>query len=156
MSWKTWKGKPLEQGLNDVLERDITNELSKGNVIKLCVGTDSQVKNGTVFYATVVVILRLKKGGYMYIRKSTGHSNIALKHRMIEEVGKSVAVAYELSPIVKKYKVPMEVHADINANPQFLSHVAMKEAMGYIVGMGFEFKAKPDAFASSSCADKFV
>jgi len=26
--------------------------------------------------------------------------------------------------------------------------------MGYILSMGFEFKAKPDAFASSSCADK--
>jgi predicted RNase H-related nuclease YkuK (DUF458 family) len=28
--------------------------------------------------------------------------------------------------------------------------------MGYIMGMGFTFKAKPDAFASSSCANKIV
>jgi hypothetical protein len=28
--------------------------------------------------------------------------------------------------------------------------------MGYIMGMGFAFKAKPDAFASSSCANKIV
>jgi predicted RNase H-related nuclease YkuK (DUF458 family) len=28
--------------------------------------------------------------------------------------------------------------------------------MGYIMGMGYEFKAKPYAFASSSCADKVV
>jgi len=32
----------------------------------------------------------------------------------------------------------------------------LKEAMGYIMGMGFAFKAKPDAFASSSCANKIV
>jgi predicted RNase H-related nuclease YkuK (DUF458 family) len=32
----------------------------------------------------------------------------------------------------------------------------LKEAMGYILGMGFVFKAKPDAFASSSCANKVV
>ncbi|MCB0640283.1 MAG: hypothetical protein KDC44_01525, partial [Phaeodactylibacter sp.] len=35
-------------------------------------------------------------------------------------------------------------------------NTALKEAMGYILGMGFVFKAKPNAFASSSCADKVV
>jgi predicted RNase H-related nuclease YkuK (DUF458 family) len=50
----------------------------------------------------------------------------------------------------------MEVHADINTNPNFKSHDALKEAMGYILGMGFAFRAKPHAFASSSCANKVV
>ncbi|MFN6260435.1 MAG: ribonuclease H-like YkuK family protein, partial [Bacteroidota bacterium] len=27
---------------------------------------------------------------------------------------------------------------------------------GYILGMGFAFKAKPEAFASTSCANKMV
>ncbi|MDG2419852.1 MAG: ribonuclease H-like YkuK family protein [Saprospiraceae bacterium] len=44
----------------------------------------------------------------------------------------------------------------MNTDPHFQSNIALKEAMGYILGMGFEFKAKPDAFASSSCADKVV
>jgi predicted RNase H-related nuclease YkuK (DUF458 family) len=48
------------------------------------------------------------------------------------------------------------VHADINTDPHFKSNEALKEAMGYILGMGFVFKAKPDAFASSYCADKVV
>jgi predicted RNase H-related nuclease YkuK (DUF458 family) len=48
----------------------------------------------------------------------------------------------------------MEVHADINTNPNFQSNVALRDAMGYILGMGFTFKAKPNAFASSCCADK--
>jgi predicted RNase H-related nuclease YkuK (DUF458 family) len=50
----------------------------------------------------------------------------------------------------------MEVHADINTNPQFKSNVALSEATGYILGMGFAFKTKPEAFASSSCANKMV
>ena len=41
-------------------------------------------------------------------------------------------------------------------NPNFKSNDALKEAMGYILGMGFAFKAKPEAFASSSCANKVV
>jgi predicted RNase H-related nuclease YkuK (DUF458 family) len=28
--------------------------------------------------------------------------------------------------------------------------------MGYIIAMGYTFKAKPDAFASSYCANKVV
>jgi predicted RNase H-related nuclease YkuK (DUF458 family) len=50
----------------------------------------------------------------------------------------------------------MEVHADINTNVQFKSNEALKDAMGYIMGMGFSFKAKPDSFASSCCADKVL
>ncbi|PDH51276.1 MAG: hypothetical protein CNE98_07310, partial [Bacteroidetes bacterium MED-G17] len=40
--------------------------------------------------------------------------------------------------------------------PQFKSNIALKEAMGYILGMGYTFKAKPEAFASSYCANKVV
>ncbi len=46
------------------------------------------------------------------------------------------------------YNVDMEVHADINTNPNFKSNDALKEAMGIFMGMGFVFKAKPHAFAS--------
>jgi len=77
-----------------------------------------------------------------------------LKERMITEVAKSVEVAYSLCDLLDLYDVALEVHADINTDPEFQSNTALKEAMGYILGMGFVFKAKPDAFASSSCADK--
>jgi predicted RNase H-related nuclease YkuK (DUF458 family) len=52
------------------------------------------------------------------------------------------------------YDVDLEVHADINTNPRFESNVALNEAMGYILSMGFAFKAKPQAFASSCCANR--
>jgi len=75
---------------------------------------------------------------------------------MLVEVARSIEIAYELCDLFTKYEVDMEVHADINTNTQFKSNEALKEAMGYILGMGFAFKAKPDAFASSCCADKLV
>jgi predicted RNase H-related nuclease YkuK (DUF458 family) len=61
-----------------------------------------------------------------------------------------------LCGLFTRYGVDMEVHADINTNPSFKSNSALREAMGYILGMGFAFKAKPNAFASSSCANKVV
>jgi predicted RNase H-related nuclease YkuK (DUF458 family) len=81
---------------------------------------------------------------------------MSIKQRMLMEVAKSIETAYELCNIFSRYNVEMEVHADINPNPNFKSNDALKEAMGYIMGMGFAFKAKPHAFASSSCANKMV
>jgi uncharacterized protein len=75
---------------------------------------------------------------------------------MLTEVGMSIDIAYRLCNIFSRFGVDMEVHADINTNPAFKSNDALKDAMGYILGMGFAFKAKPEAFASSSCANKVV
>ncbi len=75
---------------------------------------------------------------------------------MLTEVAKSIDVAYELCGLFSKLGIDLEIHADINTNPGFKSNTALKEAMGYIMGMGFIFKAKPEAFASSSCANKMV
>lgn len=92
----------------------------------------------------------------MYIHNETTKQSMSIKQRMLMEVGKSIEVAYALCNIFSRYSVDMEVHADINTNPNFKSNDALKEAMGYIVGMGFAFKAKPEAFASSNCANKVV
>lgn len=92
----------------------------------------------------------------MFIHNERSHKQFSLKERMLLEVSKSIEVAYSLCPVFDRYHVEMEVHADINTDPQFKSNEALKEATGYILGMGFAFKAKPEAFASSCCADKMV
>ena len=79
-----------------------------------------------------------------------------IKERMLAEVAKSIEIAYKICPLLETHKIDLEVHADINTDPNFQSNTALQEAMGYILSMGFVFKAKPDAFASSSCADKYV
>jgi predicted RNase H-related nuclease YkuK (DUF458 family) len=90
----------------------------------------------------------------MFIHNEKTKHRYNIKERMLVEVAKSIEVAYELCNLFIQYDVDMEVHADINTNPHFKSNDALREAMGYIMGMGFAFKAKPEAFASSCCADK--
>jgi predicted RNase H-related nuclease YkuK (DUF458 family) len=134
----------------------LVKEKESGHDIKVCIGTDSQVKGKTTEFATVVVFIRKGKGAFMYILSDTSQRKMSIKERMLIEVSKSIDVAYSLSNLFTIYDVDMEVHADINTSPNFKSHDALKEAMGYIMGMGFAFKAKPYAFASSSCANKIV
>lgn len=154
--WRRLNGQRLEGELIANVEKAIIRESEAGHKLKLCVGTDSQVRGDTAEFATVIVFLREKKGGFMFIRNNKMSSKMSLKERMITEVAQSVEVAYGLCDLLDKYSVELEVHADINTDPSFKSNTALKEAMGYILGMGFVFKAKPDAFASTSCADKVV
>ena len=155
-NWRRLNGDRIEGDLLEKVEKTILRERGLGNKLKVCIGSDSQVKGDTVQFATVIVFLREKKGGFMFIRNYSMPNKMSLKERMITEVAKSVEVAYGLCDLLDKYRVELEVHADINTDPTFKSNTALKEAMGYILGMGFVFKAKPDAFASSSCADKVI
>src|SRR5690606_41070409 len=106
--------------------------------------------------ATVIVFLREKKGGFMFIQQERSRQRMSIKERMLAEVQRSVSIAYSLCPLLDLYEIGLEIHADINTSPTFKSNQALHEAMGYILSMGFVFKAKPDAFASSACANKLV
>ncbi len=156
MEWQKYNGEYLRLPIMDAVEAAILKENQLGNKLKVFIGTDSQVKRGTAEFATVVVFLREHKGGFMFIRKDRKAHNMSIKERMLLEVQKSIETAYHLCPILDQYEVDLEVHADINTNPSFESNVALKEAMGYILGMGFVFKAKPESFASTNCANKIV
>ncbi len=156
MRWRKFNGDPIELPITDAVESAIRRETEKGYRLKVCIGTDSQVKGKETEFATVIVFLREGQGGFMFIHNEKTQQPFTIKERMLTEVARSIEIAYELCHLFTKYDVDMEVHADINTNPQFKSNDALKEAMGYILGMGFAFKAKPEAFASSSCANKVV
>ncbi len=156
MKWRRLNGTPIDLPIKEAVREALIREQDQGFRIKVCIGSDSQVRGKVIEFATVIVFLREKKGGFMFIHNAKVHKKMGLRERMIAEVAKSVEVAYALCDLLDEYEVELEVHADINTDPHFQSNTALKEAMGYILGMGFVFKAKPDAFASSHCADKVV
>ena len=156
MKWRKFNGEPISLPILDAVENAIKRETAAGYNLKVCIGTDSQVKGSETEFATVIVFLREGHGGFMFIHNEKTRQQYSIKERMLVEVAKSIEIAYELCDLFTLYDVDMEVHADINTSPNFKSNDALKEAMGYILGMGFAFKAKPEAFASSSCANKIV
>lgn len=156
MLWKTLHKEPINQDIHKEVEMVIQRELAARNELKICIGSDSQVKGKITEFATVILFLRVGKGGFAFVKTYKTEQKFGIKQRMIQEVSDSVQLAYELGPILDQYPVEFEIHADINTDPSFKSNVALKEAMGYILGMGYKFKAKPDAFASTYCAGKMV
>jgi predicted RNase H-related nuclease YkuK (DUF458 family) len=154
--WRKLDGTRIKQSMENEVQQVLQREKAAGHNIKVCIGTDSQVKGKETEFGTVIVFLRKGKGGFMYIHNRISLRKMTIKERMLEEVAMSIDIAFKLCDLFIAFNVDMEVHADINTNPNFKSNDALKDAMGYIMGMGFVFKAKPNAFASSCCANKIV
>ena len=154
--WSNMSGQVFHQSIVQLVKDAIVREQANGHKLKVCVGSDSQVYGKDIHYATAVVVIREGKGAFTFNRKEKKRQQISIKERMLNEVSMSIDVAYQICEILDMYDVEMEVHADINTSPEFKSNIALKDAMGYILGMGYTFVAKPDAFASSSCADILV
>ena len=79
-----------------------------------------------------------------------------VNERMIVEVGKSMEVALEINPILEKYGIKMEIHADINPDPKWESNKAMSAAVGWVIGSGYDFKVKPNSWAASYAGDRYA
>lgn len=156
MIWRKFNGETITLPIKEHVKKCIEEERQKNNKLKVYIGTDSIVKNTVTEYATVIVFLREKNGGFMFIHNESNTQKMHIKERMLHEVALSIDIAFQLCDLFIEYDIEMEVHADINTNIQFKSNEALKDAMGYIMGMGFSFKAKPDSFASSCCADKVL
>ena len=155
-TWQNMTRKCFQNPIEKLVEEAIIRERNLGYELKVCIGSDSHVYGNEIQYATAIVFVRKGKGAFTFIRKQKEFQKISIKERMLNEVNKSVEIAYRIFEILEKYNVEMEVHADINTDPDFKSNIALKDAMGYILGMGYVFKAKPYAFASSNCADMMV
>ncbi len=167
MKWKRMGKKPIETPLFEYLEKIFAEEHEKGQYIRVCIGTDSQRRGKGYRFATVIVVsteedlgdgVTVGRGGIVigtnYFTDKYKKNKAAVKERMLYEVAKSIEVAYNIAPLLDEYLIPLEVHADINPDIKWESSKALQEAVGYILGMGYDFKVKPEAWAASKGADK--
>ena len=142
MRWRKFNGEPLDLPIYNAVENAIKRETASGYHLKVCIGTDSQVKGLETEFATVIVFLREGHGGFMFIHNERTHQQYSIKERMLVEVAKSIEIAYDLCILFTLYEVDMEVHADINTNPHFKSNHAQKEAMG--IFWGWDLPLRPN------------
>lgn len=103
---------------------------------------------------SVVVVLHIdsKHGCKLFHHTKVLPDYGNLRQRLMQEVQMVTEVALELLPFIENRHV--EIHIDINPAPQHKSSVALKEAIGYVMGMtGREPVLKPDAFAATHASD---
>ena len=86
MLWRKFSGEPLDLPIKDAVETAIKKEVAAGYKLKVCIGTDSQVKGKDTEFATVIVFLRTGHGGFMYIHNEKTQQKYSIKERMLVEV----------------------------------------------------------------------
>ncbi len=155
----------INEPIVDYLGKLFDEEIAKGHKLKVSVGTDSQKDGRRYKFATVILIATSEdlggvfvgRGGIIvattYYHEFKQKNKELVNERMVFEVGKSVEAAYDIAPLLDLYDIKLEIHADINPDPKWESNKALQQAVGYILGMGYEFKVKPDAYSASHCAD---
>src|SRR5690349_23828353 len=109
--WRKLSGERIKGSITDEVNSVLAREMEMGHTLKVCIGTDSQVKGKETEFATVIVFIRKGKGGFMYIHNETTKQKMSIKQRMLMEVSKSIEIAYELCRLFTIYNVDMEVHA---------------------------------------------
>lgn len=134
--------------------------LSSSKESSVYIGCDSiRFRKNKMWYAkysTVIIVHMDSKHGCKLFHSSVDMPDYGnLKQRLLTEVQMAVTTATEIIDVLGDRH--MEIHLDINPNPQHKSSVAVKEALGWVKGsLGIDAKIKPSSFAATHAADHAV
>ncbi|WP_188205574.1 ribonuclease H-like YkuK family protein [Alkalibacillus aidingensis] len=139
----------------------------------LSIGTDAQVYPGETEFATGIILRRIKndcgQGAWCAIHKQSIKRPIHSLHEKISlETSMSQHVASHFTPDVIERFVDIlipyidqgaqfdgpEIHLDIGERGLTRSYI--QEMVSRIKAMGLEARIKPDAYAASNFADRYV
>jgi predicted RNase H-related nuclease YkuK (DUF458 family) len=56
--WQRLDGTAIRRPIDEEIRSVLATEKAMGNELKVCIGTDSEVKAGTTSFATVIVFIR--------------------------------------------------------------------------------------------------
>ena len=120
------------------------------------IGCDSRrfrhMKRWFAAYSAVVVIHQESSKGCRVFHSHDVQLDYGdVRTRMINEVNYAVQMASDIADVVGDRK--FEIHLDINPDPVHASNKAMTQAVGYVKGMGYIPRIKPNAPIASTAAD---
>ena len=145
-----FSGSGIPHTFYDILN-DINAEL---DTREIHIGTDSHASNDQWIFASVICLYQKGRGGkYFFFRYREQKKQIPnLKMRLHKEVEGSIMLASTIRDILDRPDII--VHADTSTNPVHKSFISTGSLKNFILGMGFECRFKPDAWAAAGVADK--
>jgi predicted RNase H-related nuclease YkuK (DUF458 family) len=125
----------------------ISDYVEKGGIIY--VGTDSMLKHDYCKFASVIAIHsnELNVANYFFKKKKVSSKNYKmLQNKIFEEVDCSIEIAKEFSKKFPDAKI--EVHVDVGKTNRSKTRIYVDMIKGWVTGMGYLFKIKPNSWAS--------
>ena len=126
---------------------------------KIFIGSDSEGHAGeNTDFVTAVVVHRVGNGGRFFWRRAELKRFHNLHDRIIQEVLLSIDTAKEILESLKKIKdVPdfdFEIHVDVGEKGETKSMT--QEVIGMVRAYNFEPRIKPESYAATNVADRYV
>ena len=139
-----------------MLKKEIFHSPTKGQM-KL----DGVIKEISDFI-TAILAYRIGKGGRYFWKKTNGHKTYQiLRDRIYQEVTISLETAQDVLGYLSKSNqfknisdFDLQIHVDIGHNGD--TRDMIKEVVGMVRGNGFTPKIKPESYAASYVADRYV
>ena len=151
-TWYNSDGK--EFILRDIIK---TTKLHSQNNGKIYIGTDSFINKSKCVFATAICLHGADKqvgGKYFFRRVSFKREKFSeLVYRITHEVQQSIEIALHITE--QEPNINIELHLDVS--PSNKNNKTSKFAdmlTKFARGAGFNYKIKPEAWASQSVADK--
>lgn len=141
--WRTLAEVPI----HDIVEW-VKHASAEGQAVHI--GTDSLQTHRNTQFVTVVVIHTPTKGGRVAYAREVVPRITSIREKLLKEVWRSVELAMAIHP-----HVPGELTVHIDASPtvQHKSSKYIQELVGLVVGQGFSYLVKPDAWAATHVGD---
>lgn len=116
------------------------------------VACDSAEKGRFITFVTVVVIhFDSCHGGRIFYDVQQQNIKMRMRDKLLAEVYKSVETALLISDTCGNRK--LQVHLDLNPDPNEGSYICHKEGLSYVKAFGLDAVAKHTSWASYCCAD---
>ena len=149
--WKT--GNKVNINEAEMFDRICNHIEQRGKVV---IGTDSMLTNNKFIFVNAICLIGKESnhhGKFFFSRyASKDEANKNLLVRLLKETTDSIELA---NKVKDKYpKANIEIHMDVNPSSKFLSGKYSSTVIGYILGCGYDYKIKPDAYAASAVADR--
>jgi predicted RNase H-related nuclease YkuK (DUF458 family) len=84
MAWRKLEGELLERDILIEVEEALKAEI--GTKIKVCIGSDSQVKGDYTAFATAIVFLREGRGGFVFVNKYSSERKFTVCHQSVPNI----------------------------------------------------------------------
>lgn len=119
------------------------------------IGTDSKPSGRYCQFSTSMIAYRNGTGGYISVSAQKTPDRGNMRPRLLSEAMRSLSVAYFLDGKIPK-ETPIQIHIDVNSDPNARSHMCKEELVGMILAQGTRFvpQWKPDAWGSTKVAHR--
>ena len=136
------------------ISQKISSYVNEGG--KIYIGTDSMLSSTKCVFATAICIHdNAKKIALYYVKRRNSNDRCysELQDKIFEEVNMSILTSRSLIKYFPESRDQIEVHADVGRTAKSATRTFVDLIRGWVQGLGFACKVKPESWASSSVAD---